>query len=120
MKRRHRVGAAIVGAQKCGTTTLAAMLDEHPQIRLAVGKESHLFDQAVVHRDGPTDGDIEQYWPDVSEGELLLDATPSYLYLPGCLEALLRHSPGGAQQASPRPRLSRRRALQPAHSLMLA
>lgn len=93
MKRRHRVGAAIVGAQKCGTTTLAAMLDEHPQIRLAVGKESHLFDQAVVHRDGPTDGDIEQYWPGVSEGELLLDATPSYLYLPGCLEALLRHSP---------------------------
>lgn len=88
-----RVGAAIVGAQKCGTTTLAALLDEHPRIRLAVGKEAHLFDQPGVQAHGPSDDDLARFWPDASPGDVLLDATPSYLYLPGCLEALLRHAP---------------------------
>ena len=90
---RREVGAAIIGAQKCGTTTLAAMLDEHPMISLAVGKETHLFDQASVQQNGPTDEDLDRFWPDHSPGQMLLDATPSYLYLPGCIEALLRHSP---------------------------
>ena len=88
-----RVGAAIVGAQKCGTTTLAALLDEHPRVRLAIGKEAHLFDRPDVQRHGPSAHDIEHFWPGCSPEHLLLDATPSYLYLPGCLEALLGHSP---------------------------
>lgn len=90
---QRRIGAAIVGAQKCGTTTLAALLSEHPQICLAAGKEAHLFDQRVVQQHGPAAADLERYWPHHTPGQVLLDATPSYLYLPGCLEALLRHSP---------------------------
>ncbi len=69
------------------------MLAAHPQICLAANKESHLFDQAEVQRHGPTAEDIEHSWPDRQPGQLLLDATPSYLYLPGCLEALVRHAP---------------------------
>lgn len=88
-----RIGVAIIGAQKCGTTTLAALLDEHPEISLGIGKESHLFDQAHVQRSGPSDDAVARYWADAPPGSLLLDATPSYLYLPGCVEALLRHSP---------------------------
>lgn len=88
-----RVGVAIVGAQKCGTTTLAALLAEHPQLCLAAGKEAHLFDQPEVQANGLTAADIDRWWPHRTPGQLLLDATPAYLYLPGCLEALVRHSP---------------------------
>ena len=87
------VDVAVVGAQKCGTTTLAAMLDEHPRLCLAVGKEAHLFDDESVQQRGPAAADIERWWPHRQPGQLLLDATPSYLYLPGCLEALVRHNP---------------------------
>ena len=46
------VHVAVVGAQKCGTTSLAAVLDRHPQLCLAQGKEAHLFDRADVQRSG--------------------------------------------------------------------
>lgn len=91
--RPSAVGVAIVGAQKCGTTTLAALLDKHPEICLARGKEAHLFDRAEVQRHGVTVDDIDRFWPERVPGQLLLDATPSYLYLPGCLEALVAHAP---------------------------
>lgn len=83
----------IVGAQKCGTTTLAAVLDEHPGICLAAGKEAHLFDRADVQHSGPSTDDLERCFPHREPGQLLLDATPSYLYLPGCLEAAAGHNP---------------------------
>jgi len=88
-----RVTAALVGAQKCGTTTLAALLGDHPSICLARNKEAHLFDQSEVQRRGPTTADIEACFPHRHPGQILLDATPSYIYLPGCLEALVRHAP---------------------------
>lgn len=88
-----QVDVAVVGAQKCGTTTLAALLDQHPRLCLAAGKEAHLFDDARVQREGVQSADIERWWPHRQAGQLLLDATPSYLYLPGCIEALVRHNP---------------------------
>jgi hypothetical protein len=88
-----RVTAALIGAQKCGTTTLAELLARHPLICLARNKEAHLFDQVDVQRNGPTATQLALYWPEPAPGQLLLDATPSYLYLPGCVEALLRHEP---------------------------
>lgn len=96
--RRHdrstpTIGAAIIGAQKCGTTTLAAVLGSHPDVCLAVGKEAHLFDRRDVQRTGPTSAQLSAAFPHHRPGQLCLDATPSYLYLPGCLEALVDHSP---------------------------
>lgn len=89
----ERIGAAIVGAQKCATTSLARMLERHPGICLAAGKEAHLFDDAEVQRAGPSGERWEAQFAHRRPGQLLLDATPSYLYLPGCVDALLRHSP---------------------------
>jgi len=86
------IGAVIAGVQKSGTTTLAAMLAAHPGVVLARAKEAHLFDRAEVQRDGVPDGLLDaRFGPD--DGRLRLDATPAYLYLPGCLEALVRHAP---------------------------
>jgi hypothetical protein len=88
-----RIDAAIVGAQKCGTTSLAAMLEQHPQICLAVGKEAHLFDDPRLQRVGVARAHLERSFAHRLPGQLLLDATPSYLYLPGCIEALVAHNP---------------------------
>jgi len=88
-----RIGAAIVGAQKCGTTSLAAALAGHPRVCLARNKEAHLFDDEEVQRRGPTPAELEAHFSHREPGQILLDATPSYLYLPGCIDALVRHSP---------------------------
>lgn len=87
------VSVALVGAQKCGTTTLATLLGAHPQLCLATGKEAHLFDDPTVQRDGVDPAGMELLFAHRQPGQLLLDATPSYLFLPGCIEALARHNP---------------------------
>lgn len=87
------IDVAIVGAQRSGTTSLATALGEHPQICLALHKETHVFDRVDVQRGGPCDDLLQTFYPHRLPGQLLLDATPSYLYLPGCIGALVRHSP---------------------------
>lgn len=87
------IDIAIVGAQKCGTTTLAELLGAHPQLCLAKGKEAHLFDDEQVQRNGAGAARLQALFAHRLPGQLLLDATPSYLYLPGCIEALVRHNP---------------------------
>jgi len=91
--RAAQIGAFIVGAQRCGTTTLAAVLAEHPAICVARDKECHLFDAERVQREGVSGDDIDRFFAHRMPGQVLLDATPSYLYLPGCLEAIQRHCP---------------------------
>jgi hypothetical protein len=91
--RPARIGAALIGAQKAGTTSLATVLARHPDICLAAGKEAHLFDRPEVQRRGPRPDELETFFGHRRPGQVLLDATPSYLYLPGCVEALVRHEP---------------------------
>ena len=87
------IGAAIVGVQRAGTSSLAAALASHPGICLADGKEAHLFDLAGVQAAGPEPARLEELFAHRSAGQLLLDATPAYVYMPGCIEALKRHNP---------------------------
>ena len=56
-------------------------------------KETHLFDQAKVQRDGLHSGALLEHFPNSQPGQMLMDATPSYLYLPGCIESLINHNP---------------------------
>lgn len=39
----------IIGAMKCGTTTLHHQLREHPQVRAPIRKEIHFFDREFAH-----------------------------------------------------------------------
>ncbi len=87
------VDAALIGAQRSGTTTLASLLSAHPQIAMAEGKEAHLFDQREVQEHGPSQEQLAQFFSHATDGQLRMDATPIYLYLDGCLEALHRHNP---------------------------
>ena len=87
------IDAAIIGVQRGGTSSLAAALDEHPDVCLAEGKEAHLFDLAEVQDHGPDPAALDALFATRQAGSVLLDATPSYMYIPGSLEALRRHNP---------------------------
>ena len=89
----QRIDIALVGAQKSGTTSLAALLAQHPSVCGAKLKETHLFDQEKVQRDGLHSGALLEHFPNSQSGQMLMDATPSYLYLPGCIESLIKHNP---------------------------
>lgn len=92
----------IIGAYKCGTTSLFEWLGSHPQcvtsyvkepnflrdepdlISMKVGKSTSLS----YHRDG-----LDAYrhcWPSLKEGEVALEATPFYLYFDTPVDVLSR------------------------------
>ena len=91
--KKTTVDVVIVGAQRSGTTWLARMLEQHPSIALAQGKEAHLFDRSDVQKDGLSGQVLAQHFPGANGDQLWLDATPSYLYLAGSLEALKASNP---------------------------
>lgn len=76
--------AVIIGAMKCGTTSLNAWLRHHPQVLYPCRKELHYFDQ---HADRSV-GWYRSHFP--LRGHLLkpavglctIEATPAYIYRP--------------------------------------
>jgi hypothetical protein len=65
----------------------------HPSINLAIGKEAHLFDDAEIQRNGLSVDKFARFFPVTCENRQNLDATPSYMYLDGCLKALAQNNP---------------------------
>ncbi len=83
----------IVGAQKCGTTTLTGLLRRHPQVRMSRPKELHFFDW---HFDRGLEWYAEQFRPRrprQRRQHVVGEATPSYLYLEQARERLTRTLP---------------------------
>lgn len=67
----------ILGAQKCGTTTLSATFRHHPQIHVSRRKELHFFDR-------PKNADLNWYAEQFRPRPAHLawgEATPSYIFL---------------------------------------
>lgn len=72
----------IIGAQKCGTTSLYRLLTRHPQVQFAALKELHYFDKHF-------DEEIEWYRrsfppPRLREGRRTItrESTPAYIFQP--------------------------------------
>jgi hypothetical protein len=90
--------AFIVGAPRCGTTTLASFLQQHPQICFSAVKEPHFFsrDEVAALSEGQLRSMVEQeYWQRFfghCEGDPLLYAEGSvtYLYVPERMEPILK------------------------------
>lgn len=86
----------IIGVQKGGTTALSHFLAQHDQICMADGKEVHLFD-APEFDPVWTAAEINQryapYFQAATDGQLLGEATPIYLYWPEVIAALHRYNP---------------------------
>jgi hypothetical protein len=84
----------VIGAQKCGTTSLYRHLARHPHVRPAAHKELHYFDM-------DSDESIESYRlcfppPMRVDGRETItgEATPSYIYLPHVPERVAKAVPG--------------------------
>lgn len=95
----------IVGAAKCGTTSICNYLDQHPQIFLPVIKEPHFFSLGVFGNkfQGPgdhrTSEDVPQRLKDYlarfecDDEEILIDGSTSYFPCEGSPEIIKKHCP---------------------------
>lgn len=78
---KRRIDFMIAGNQKCGTTTLAARLGQHPVVRMSKPKELHWFSRADVEQ---SDASYREYhelgWETAALDERFVygEATPKY------------------------------------------
>lgn len=83
--------AFIIGAQKAGTTFLAGLLDQHPEICLSIPKEPQFFsfryDRGLGH--------YASQFPEPT-GSVLLDASTSYTMLRAAEDLDREDAPGNA------------------------
>lgn len=87
----------IVGAQRCGTTSLYESLRVHPQIRMSAHKEPHYFSQDRVRLDADQVVRSEAAYLDLfagaTDGQLCGEASPSYLWHPDAAERIYARQP---------------------------
>jgi len=90
--------ACIVGAPRCGTTTLAGFLQEHPDVCFSSVKEPHFFSQhdltglpVAALRRAVNDHYLARFFPNRSEHHALMaEGSISYLYAPEQMTPILR------------------------------
>lgn len=88
----------VVGAPRCGTTSLANFLKPHPDIRFPILKEPHFFAQHDLGslNDAELRNEVEseylaRFFPrSTGEARVAADCSVSYLYAPEQLEPALR------------------------------
>ena len=90
--------ACIVGAPRCGTTTLARLLENHPSVSFSNVKEPHFFSRVDLNGlDDDALGEVVaaqylgRYFPKIDpRSSLMAEASVSYLYAPERLLPLVR------------------------------
>ena len=90
--------AFIVGAPRCGTTTLASFLQQHPDVCFSVVKEPHFFSRdevAALKGDELKQVVAEEYWQRFyghceGEPQLYAEGSVTYLYVPERMEPILK------------------------------
>ena len=79
----------IIGAQKCGTTSLYNFLVQHPHINSAIQKEIHFFDQ----RYSKGMNWYRSRFPFLSKGAMTGEASPNYIFDPHTPKRIFEHLP---------------------------
>jgi len=89
--------AAIVGAPRCGTTTLARYLSAHGDVQFSTVKEPHFFSQYDLTslEDSELKATVEnhylaRYFPGASPFAILMEGSVTYLYAADQIRAVLR------------------------------
>jgi len=90
--------AFIVGAPRCGTTTLASFLQQHPDVCFSAVKEPHFFSRdevAALPEDRLNETVAEEYWNRFfghCEGDpkLFAEGSVTYLYVPERMGPILK------------------------------
>ena len=87
----------VVGAPRCGTTTLAHFLKCNPAVSRPTVKEPHFFAQNDLRRLSDSelqarveDEYLKRFFGDGPAGRIGMDASVTYLYMPEQLEPVLR------------------------------
>lgn len=91
-----KVDFFIIGAPKCGTTSLCEYLRQHPDVQMSTPKEPHHFcsDFSDVLRAYPTIEEYEQRaFPDQSPALLRGEASATYLYSQVAVQNIQRYNP---------------------------
>ncbi len=86
----------LVGAPRCGTTSIAKLLSRHPEICFSRPKEIYYFDRVAPGRLGQIQGDyLNRYFPhyDPDQHRLVAEGSVSYLYHPEALRLILAIQP---------------------------
>ena len=87
----------LVGAPRCGTTSLASALAQHPQVCFSQPKEPHFF-SSVSEDDALARMEVDYiksfFPPDLLSREMLGEASPSYLYSLQAIRIIDRIFPG--------------------------
>lgn len=90
----RRVGLFVIGAQKCGTSSLAAALAAHPEIDFCARKEPHFFSRSGDAWRERLDAYHALFGP--ASGRLRAEASTSYTFLPehpGTAERIHQYNP---------------------------
>lgn len=83
----------IVGAQKCGTTTLHHHLVTHPDLFLPATKEVHFFDDDSRDWTAPDYSDYDAVFSAAEPGRLCGEITPAYMLHRRFLERIRVYNP---------------------------
>lgn len=78
-KERRSVGFFVVGAQKCGTTSLHMYLSQHPKLFLPAQKETEFFYRDDYFRRGG-EWYLQTYFSSAKEGQTLGEVCPQYMF----------------------------------------
>lgn len=81
--------ALIIGAMKCGTTSLFRHLAQHPQIAASTPKELHYFSRDDLYNRG-WEWYLSRWNWDPGRHKIALEASPSYTAMPGRPNAAVR------------------------------
>ena len=81
----------ILGAQKCGTTSLHSLLAQHPEICMSEPKETNFFN---IHFDRGLEYYRETFFNSWKGHKAVGEASPSYFFLPYVPERIAAALPG--------------------------
>jgi len=81
----------IAGAAKCGTTSLAGYLAEHPEVHVPPQKELEFFNRRYLWERGP--GWYSEQFAAAGQARAIGEATPNYMFYPWAVERIAQLLP---------------------------
>ena len=91
-------GLVVVGAQKCGTTSMYHYLSQHPKLSPSSKKEVHYFDNGVVGKSGTYERGEKWYRRhfhlQARQGVVSFEISPEYLLNPMAAGCIAKDLPG--------------------------
>lgn len=84
----------IIGAPKCGTTSLASWLNEHPQVFLPSIKEPHFFSTDLNNRKVKTWNQYNKLFDAASDKQIAGEASTWYMYSEEAIANIEKHYDG--------------------------